>query len=121
MALFLSNSLAFVRVPSRCSSFFCQIVIHAWDNPFAFFNDKEPVDRRQSHRLDASTWPSHLDGIDASRISYAEVNSLIVRRFIAAAAQHVHALALPSSGQVDGRSDRIARALRATDQLERDP
>src|SRR6185437_7080410 len=54
-------------------------------------------------------------------VSYAELNTQVVGREIAASAEHVAALANAIGVQVDGRADSIARALGSADQLQLNP
>src|SRR6266849_5660225 len=90
-------------------------------NSFAFFHGEEAVDCWNRDFFLCPTWPVNLHHVDFHRSSEAEVQALIGTRCIASPAEHVRALPHASGRDKYLSSDRVAGALGASHQLQRDP
>src|ERR1700733_485405 len=71
--------------------------------------------------LHRAVWPAYLDRIDRRCLSQAEMQTLIVRRFIAAAAHHISTLANTTGSHIHCGSDCVFRTFRATHKRNSDP
>src|SRR5271170_4431576 len=60
----------------------------------------------------------NFDVVDRGCVAKSEVHAEVVGGKIAAAAEHIAALAYPGAGEVDRGTYRIARTLRPADELE---
>ena len=85
------------------------------------FEGKDAVDPGKLDLFNNIPGPVDFHAIDRRRIANAKVDPLIVGRSVTSPAQHVAALLHAVCRQVDRGANRIARALRATHQLELDP
>src|SRR5208282_1260819 len=113
----------------RCSYLFpfglshCRFACGAELSGYAvsFFYGEDAVERRQLHLFNGSARPVNFDFAHCCCIAQAEVDALVVRGHVAAAAKHVSTLTDTVGGEINGRSNGIARTFGAADELEFDP
>ena len=91
------------------------------DNSVSLYNGKDPINSRYCDLFLSSAGPINLDLCHLGRRPQAKMDTKIGTRAVTTSAHDVRALAHSIGCQKHFRANRVARALGATDEFERDP